>query len=1428
MQKNKKSILIILAVCLLAGAGYAIWQRVASPTRIALVNFPSYMSTGFRLANSDKFIRYEELPVEKFDRLGRYDFVLGFGMGLKIPAEQREQLQKSMDKGLPVTIYAATSPENKISSLDSLQLETLESYLNNGNKRNYQSLARYIRAEIDGKKFFVTKPQPVQESVSDVLFHLDEERSFATVEEYQRYLKEKNIFRPDAPKVAMVGGFNSPFSGNRANIDSIIVSFERAGFNIYPIFSAMKRLDFLREIAPDVVLHFPHGRLSMGQGDAVVEWLKEQNIPVFVPISILQTQETWENDPMGMSGGFLSQTVMMPELDGGIYPYVLNVQHLDNEGFYRFAAVPERLRTFTQVVSNFVGLKKKANADKKVAIFYFKGPGQSALAAQGLETAPSLYNLLLRLRSEGYHVGNLPANADDFEKILMRQGAVFSTYAEGVFDDFVKNGKPLLVEKSQYENWARQSVPSSSYEELTDTYGAAPGNYMAVKRDGHDYLAVAAVQFGNVAVLPQPMAGLGSDGFAIVHGAKSPPPHTYVAPYLWARHGFGADALIHFGTHGSLEFTPQKQVALSSIDWGDILVGNLPHFYYYTIGNIGESVMAKRRSYATLLSYITPSFSETKTRTQYKAFTDAVNAYYRADETVKNNASLRVKKIAVEMGLHRDLKLDSALTLPYTEEEILQLENFAEEIANEKMTGTYYVTGVPYSPEKINSTVMAMSADPIAYSLAALDKIKGSVSEEALRNKVFFTQRYLNPAKNIVSQILSGTVPDSLYVARIAGIAPQEIGISQKMLAPPDRMAMMRAAMTMAGSNGANGKKKINTGGGHPSWIPKIGKRPEHTAPKGDQKDKPSHAASKDTAQMQARSGATAKTYTAEEKARARAIIELERTVTNVAAYKKALQESPEMELRAVVNALGGGYIAPSSGGDVVANPNAVPTGRNMYSINAEATPSEAAWDKAVALVNTTIEQYRKQNDGAYPRKVSYTFWSSEFIESEGATIAQVLYMLGVEPVRDSFGRVSDLQLISSEQLGRPRIDVVVQTSGQFRDLAASRLALISRAVKMAAEADDDKFDNLVKTSTVEVERLLVEQGISPKNARELSTRRVFGGINGMYGTGIQEMITSGDKWENENEIAEVYLNNMGASYGDEKTWGDFDKGLLRAVLHNTDAIVQPRQSNTWGALSLDHVYEFMGGMNLTIRNVTGRDPDAFFADYRNRNNFRMQDLKEAIGVEARSTVFNPEFVKEITQGGSSSAGRIEEVVTNTFGWNVSKPKVIDNEMWDKFYQVYVKDEFGLNVQEFFERTNPASLQEITAIMLESSRKGMWKATEQQLTDLAALHVELTKKYGATGKGFSGGNKKLQDFIAQRTDAQSASQYKQALRKIEQSADIAPTDDQNSMVLKKDEVSQHQKHGNALVNGAIIAAAVLLAFVLILFFIRKRRKQDIS
>ena len=569
--------------------------------------------------------------------------------------------------------------------------------------------------------------------------------------------------------------------------------------------------------------------------------------------------------------------------------------------------------------------------------------------------------------------------------------------------------------------------------------------------------------------------------------------------------------------------------------------------------------------------------------------------------------------------------------------------------------------------------------------------------------------------------------------------------------------------------------------------------------------------------------GKAPKEYSKEDIEFSLAVTEVERTIKNIGNYKNALLTSPEEELASLMNALKGGYTTPTPGGDPIANPNTLPTGRNMYAINAEATPTESAWEKGIALAKQTIDTYKQRHNDSIPRKVSYTLWSSEFIETGGATIAQVLYMLGVEPVRDAFGRVSDLKLIPSAELGRPRIDVVVQTSGQLRDLAASRLFLINRAVEMAAGAKDDKYENQVATSVIEAERVLTEKGLSPKDAREISTFRIFGGINGMYGTGIQEMVESGDRWENESELATTYLNNMGAYYGSEKNWEVFQKFAFEAALTRTDVVVQPRQSNTWGALSLDHVYEFMGGMNLAVRNVTGKDPDAYLSDYRNRNNMKMQELKEAVGVASRTTILNPVYIKEKIKGGASSASEFAEVITNTYGWNVMKPAAIDKELWDNIYNVYVKDELNLGVKKYFEQQNPAALEEMTAVMLESARKGLWKASEEQVAELSKLHTEIVNNYRPSCSGFVCDNAKLRDYIASKADAPTAAQYKENISKIREAK---ASGNDKGVVMKKEEMNQTTEEQTNTLSNVAVGIAVIIVLLALILFVRKRRKSS--
>lgn len=1307
--KKKHIFLALLAVIVLGGLAkaYSAW---VGTTRIAFLNYQAIALGQISHANDNAMIKLSEITTDDFDHLDDYDMIIVNGMGLRIDENQRKQLEEASYK-VPTLTHAATNPANNIVSVDNFDADYLMQYIENGSKKNYHSMLAYIRKFIDGKKFMAPEPERVDERPNYLLTHFDpkdekgDELGFNSIREYNAFLAKNGLYKKGAPTILLTG-----FMGAAPDMEK---AFEKKGFMVYRInqlqsFIAGHHAD---SIQANAVVNMAHGRL----GDYFVEFLKQKNIPLFSPLNINRLTTDWENDKQGMNGGFMSQSIVTPEIDGAIRPYVVFGQRINKEGLQEVYGIPDRMESFVESVQGYVNLKNKKNSSKRIAIFYFKGPGQNALTASGMEVVPSLYNLLVRLKNEGYNVGKLPANPQELAKMIQAQGAVFGTYAEGAYTQFLQSGHPALVTAQQFAGWTQKALSKKMIKELNQLYGSFPGKYMATD-DGK--LAVARLQFGNVALLPQVMAGVGGDSFKIVHGTDQAPPYTYVASYLWARYGFSADALIHFGTHGSLEYTPRKQVALDSNDWSDRLIGVVPHLYIYTIGNVGEAMIAKRRTYAQTQSYLTPPFKESELRQTYKQLSDAIQSY---EKKASAEQSLKVKALTVKMGIARELGLDAKqMNKPYSADEIARVENFAEELANEKITGKLYTLGVPYDNDDVRTSVYAMATDPIAYGMLAVDKLKGRAQEGVEKHKQLFDRLYLSKARNTVTQLLGSASVSDEYICRYVGITPAELQMARKveaMQAAPDPIQMMmQMADQMGGMKEAKPKRvdhrtvselraaKVS----HKKKIPQMsreafekmeqtGRFPDkmmEAIKKGQKwyqedlkkakmakagKGKASQKSSKDKGMMMSK----APKYTRQQIHLAQAITTVEHALQNVGKYSEALRQSPFNEMSSLMNALNGGFTAPSPGGDLIVNPNTLPTGRNLFSINVENTPSEDAWEKAKELCDNTIKMYCERHKGEYPRKVSYTLWSSEFIETEGATIAQILYMLGVEPVRDAFGRVTDLRLIPSKQLGRPRIDVVVQTSGQLRDLAASRLFLINKAIEMAANAKGDKYDNLVKAGVTESERVLVEKGMSPKEAREVSMYRVFGGVNGNYGTGIQEMVTAGDRWDKESQIAEVYLNNMGAYYGDEKNWETVRKAAFEAALTRTDVVVQPRQSNTWGALSLDHVYEFMGGMNLAVRNVTGKDPDAYLADYRNHSNMRMQEVKEAIGIEGRTTIFNPAYIKEKMKGGASSASTFAEIVTNTYGWNVMKPKAIDKEMWDEIYNVYVKDKYHLGQRVF-------------------------------------------------------------------------------------------------------------------------------------------------
>ncbi|WP_432797783.1 cobaltochelatase subunit CobN [Poriferisphaera sp. WC338] len=1613
---NKKPLLIILVLVALGivVGGVMFYRQYNAPTHIAFVNFMDFQYDAIIEANDNDYIKIDRLSLgkEEFPDVRGYAAVYFFAHGsVNLNDQQRDTIKQGIDSGVKIYFSTPTVTED-LSNLSEAETKFIKTSLQNGGTRNLRGVLNYSRRVFHGKTSHTDEIGEPFVYPKNYYYHLGEEDVFETLEAYEAFYKEKGRYTEGGPKVALLSQILGLSSG-RGFLEPLIEGLEAKGMNVYPVTGFSKRMDLLEAVDPDLMIFIPHGRLAGTAGPA---WLKKQNIPMLSPLVVFAPHEDWEKSQQGMDGGMLSQNVVMAELDGGVVPYAIAAQFENERGLLLFEGLDQRIERLADLANRFVTLQTKPNKDKKLVVFYYKGAGKNAMVAEGLEIAPSLLNLLKRLKAEGYSTGPLPETSDALYQRIQVEGPVIGGYAKGALENYYANGNPELIPASTFRQWMKKWLPPELYTDLEKEYGPAPGPYMSVVRDGQSHLVVSRLQFGNVVLMPVPPAGYGDDDVTLVHGVKKAPPYPYIGGYLWAKEGFQADAIVHFGTHGSVEFTPWKQVALSDHDWPDILTSGVPHFYLYSINNIGEALVAKRRTYATMSTHITPPFMASGIYDDIQRMHQAMDRHRSVEDPLLKKRYLEtVRELVISLDMHKDLDIENIETIEITDELLLDIHTYMHDLEQAKVTKGLHVLGRPYSDEETYETVRLIAIDYLAYTMAQLDELNGKITKEQAEDSHIILEKYREPSLKMIDAIYQGqaqpadffTVNDAVAMTihkpvtvghthadgtthtHVVGNvqnhnhgndhthgdgtththandnghshnhgdeqshnhshagAHDHVGTHDGMLAmlrdsdgklvgqvelklhddkgdlelwvlgkdgksPYDLAAetlvtvifesvnsddarngttVTLAVRNMDKNEDEDGIANIRTGGKtnyfifpgdtdvDASWLKgKAFKAKVHVLFKvGDAKYRTdvfslvphthgegqahSHSSNNNHGEGQPKSqeashagkgrgsggqhggsghgrdygGANPHSNPKRQDPpvdpvqQKRADLEktFRETLESIDSWRSGLEDSPQLEVDALVRGLAGGYIEPQTGGDPVVNPSAVPSGRNLVGIDAEKTPTQEAWDVGRELIDQLLAT-KLAETGAYPKKVGFSLWSSEFVRQEGITIAEILYLLGVEPVRNRRGVIHDVRLIPSEELGRPRIDVIVQTSGQFRDLGASRIYLINKAVELAASAEGTaEYPNYVAEGAVAAEDVMKQNGVAPDEAKALATLRVFGGLNGNYGAGIMGMVESGDRWDEENQVADQYLNNMGAVY-DQDRWGDFVPGMFEAALQNADTVVHPRSSNTWGPLSLDHVYEFMGGMTLAIRHVTGEDPDSYFSDLRNSSRPTVQNAKKAIWHEARTTMLNPKYIAAMQEEGATAAESFAETFRNTYGWDVMQPTMIDEEIWNKYEEVYVQDKHHLQIQEFFQEKNPYALQEMTAIMLETVRKGYWNPDDAAIERIIDLHTQLIEEFGAGCSGFVCDNAKLREMISQKLDDGAREDYLGNLEQVlvaanKQEAAEGITLEAQDPEQPTPEVLAEQDDGSS--QWTVVSVVVGVFVVIILIALRKRKQQ---
>ena len=456
--------------------------------------------------------------------------------------------------------------------------------------------------------------------------------------------------------------------------------------------------------------------------------------------------------------------------------------------------------------------------------------------------------------------------------------------------------------------------------------------------------------------------------------------------------------------------------------------------------------------------------------------------------------------------------------------------------------------------------------------------------------------------------------------------------------------------------------------------------------------------------------------------------------------------EACTIEIPRILDALECRFIPPAPAGDPIQNPDVLPTGRNTYPFDPRIVPTEEAWEIGKDLADQLLAQHFNKT-GEYPRKVSICLFPGSTIRTHGIMEAEVFYLLGVEPVWDKRKYITDVKLINSSDLGRPRIDVVAFMPGHTRALFEHQIHLINKAVRLAAEANDTQ-PNYVKENTELMRAWLIKNGYDNATADILSTARVFGPAEGEWNPGLaHEAIGSSGAWDDDSVLIDLFIGRMSHVYvGQESIWGEQYKDLFVESLRGIDLIVGSATSRTASVVNNHHAAEFFGGMRLAVESISGNKPDIYINDLRDPTNPKLETLERFIIRELRATFFSQKWLEGLQEHEYAGAASIDEFMESLWAWEVMCPDIITDYAWNEAYDTFVQDKHGMTTDLF--DANPHALQSVTARMLEAIRKGYWDPSDDVKTALAETYQKSVEEYGVTCCHHTCGNPFLDETIS--------------------------------------------------------------------------------
>jgi len=1093
------------------------------------------------------------------------------------------------------------------------------------------------------------------------IWHPVAPRVYETMEEYKKWLYEEHapalgLDPATAPVVGIVLQKSHINTKDDAHYVSLIMELESQGALVLPTYTGA--LDFSKPI--DEYFFDANGRsvvdttinltgFALVGGPATqdhpkaIATLEKLNRPYLCAVpATFQTFEEWKDSELGLHPVQVALQVALPELDGAIEPIIF----AGRDGVTgRSIPQADRIEVLSRRAMKWAGLSRKSNADKKVAITVFSFPpdkGNVGTAAY-LNVFGSIFECLKSMSAAGYDVGTVPESV------------------EQLVDDVLHEKEARLAAPTLNVEY-KMSV--AEYKELTpyahdleENWGPPPGN---LNSDGQNLL-IFGKTFGKVFIGVQPSFGYEGDPMRLLYAKSASPHHGFAAYYTYVERVFGADAVLHFGTHGSLEFMPGKQVGMAGTCYPDRLIQSTPNLYYYAANNPSEATIAKRRSYAATISYLTPPAENAGLYKGLKELGELISSYQPVRESGKaSTIAASIVATARQCNLDKDVELPneeddlSVLTIDERDAVVGRVYGKIMEIESRLLPCGLHTVGVPPTAEEAIATLV---------NIASIDR------PEEGDGGIPGLPRLLAQAK--------GREIEDVYRSSDAGVLA-DVALAEQI--KEGVRAAVRASVDR--STDAQGR------------VTEVNEVAESLS-----------AMFQGGSPM--RKALMEKGFDVSDDALSPVFAYCEFCLKQVVA---------DNEMGALLQGLDGEFITPGPGGDPIRNPLVLPTGKNMHALDPQAIPTSAACDCAKIVVDRLLDRQMKDNNGEYPESVAFVLWGTDNIKTYGESLAQVLWMVGVRPLPDALGRVNQIEPVPLEELGRPRVDVVVTCSGVFRDLFINQMNLLDRAVKMVAELDEPLDQNFVRKHALEQAE---ELGVSLRDA----ATRVFSNSAGSYSANVGLAIENGG-WEDESQLQEQFLSRKGFAFNADKP-GVLDQqaDLFKSSLKKVDVTFQNLDSSEISLSDVSHYFDSDPTKVVSGLRTDGKKPSAFVADTTTAN-AQVRTLSETVRLDARTKLLNPKFYEGMLKSGYEGTREITKRLRNTMGWSATAGAV-DNFVYEDANEVFIADE---EMQKRLLETNPNAFRDMVTTFLEANGRGYWDTTEENLDRLRQLYAEVDDK----------------------------------------------------------------------------------------------------